>query len=79
MYRNIMLSSLQYNPKDLHELREKLQEIKATMKDGQLPGEDGAAGSGQDLVVPLLERCLKFCEIVEEKCVTRSLKLGDGD
>jgi hypothetical protein len=44
-----------------------LTEIKSTMHDGKLPGEDGAAGSGQDLVVPLLERCLRFCDIVEEK------------
>jgi hypothetical protein len=57
----------QFNLKDLNELRDKLKEIKGTMQDGQLPGEDGALGSGQDLVVPLLERCLKFCDIVEEK------------
>lgn len=37
------------------------------MKDGKLPGDDGETGGGQDLVVPLLNRCLKFCEIVEEK------------
>ncbi|ETN46263.1 uncharacterized protein HMPREF1541_00447 [Cyphellophora europaea CBS 101466] len=55
-----------YNSKDLHELRDKLLEIKATMKDGKLPGEGGSTGPGQGLVVPLLERCLKFCEIVEE-------------
>ena len=65
----------QFNPKDLNDLREKLLEIKATMKDGKLPGEDGAVGPGQDLVVPLLERCLKFCEIVEEKWVALSLTL----
>ena len=39
------------------------------MQEGQLPGEDGAVGPGQNLVVPLLERCLKFCDIVEEKYV----------
>jgi hypothetical protein len=37
------------------------------MQDGKLPGEDGNVGSGQNLVVPLLQRCQKFCEIVEEK------------
>jgi hypothetical protein len=58
---------LQYNQKDLKELRDKLEDIKSTMQNGQLPGDDGETGSGQNLVVPLLERCLKFCDIVEEK------------
>lgn len=42
-------------------------EMKDTMKDGKLPSADGAIHSGQELVVPLLERCLKWCDIVEEK------------
>jgi hypothetical protein len=37
------------------------------MKDGMLPSADGEIHSGQELVVPLLERCLKWCDIVEEK------------
>ncbi len=37
------------------------------MKDGKLPDESGETSSGQDLVVPLLNRCLKFTEIVEQK------------
>ena len=37
------------------------------MKDGKLPGDDGETGAGQDLVVPLLNRCLKFADIIEEK------------
>jgi hypothetical protein len=37
------------------------------MKDGKLPDETGETPSGQDLVVPLLNRCLKFTEIVEQK------------
>ena len=37
------------------------------MKDGKLPSADGAIYSGQELVVPPLERCLKWCDIVEEK------------
>jgi len=40
------------------------------MKDGKLPDETGEASSGQDLVVPLLNRCLKFTEIVEQKYVS---------
>jgi hypothetical protein len=42
-------------------------EIKDTMRDGKLPSADGEIHSGQELVVPLLERCLKWCDIVEEK------------
>ena len=39
------------------------------MQDGKLPGDDGKVGLGQERVVPLLERCLKFTEIVEQKYV----------
>lgn len=60
----------QYSQKDLDELREKLNKVKTTMQDGQLTGDDGVVGPGQDLVVPLLNRCLKFTELVEERCVT---------
>ena len=41
------------------------------MKDGKLPSADGAIYSGQELVVPLLERCLKWCDLVQEKYDTR--------
>jgi hypothetical protein len=58
---------LQFVQKDLDELRAPLLEIKGTMKDGKLPSADGEIYSGQELVVPLLERCLKWCDIVEEK------------
>lgn len=37
------------------------------MKDGKLPSADGAIYSGQELVVPLLERCLKWCDLVQER------------
>lgn len=57
----------QFSLKDLNELRDQLLQIQSTMKDGQLPGESGEALSGQELVVPLLNRCLKFCELVEQK------------
>ncbi|KIV88903.1 hypothetical protein PV10_08533 [Exophiala mesophila] len=56
-----------YSSKDLHELRDQLLQIQSTMQDGKLPDESGEVSSGQDLVVPLLERCLKFTEIVEER------------
>ena len=39
------------------------------MQDGKLPGDDGKVGAGQERVVPLLNRCLKFTEIVEQKYV----------
>lgn len=53
----------------MEELRGKLLDIQAHMKDGQIPGETGEPAAGQDLVVPLLERCLKFCVLVEERYV----------
>jgi hypothetical protein len=37
------------------------------MEDGKLPDETGHLSSGQELVVPLLERCLQFADIMEEK------------
>jgi hypothetical protein len=37
------------------------------MKDGKLPAEDGSTPDRQDLVAPLLERCLRWCDIVQEK------------
>ena len=61
--------STQYNAKDLYDLRDQLLQIRSTMNDGKLPDEAGQASSGQDLVVPLLNRCLKFCEMMEEKYV----------
>ena len=60
---------LQYSQKDLNELRGKLLEIQATMQDGKLPDSEGHVGSGQELVVPLLNRCLRFAEIMEMKFV----------
>ncbi len=42
-------------------------EIKGTMKDGKLPSTDGIFWGGEELVVPLLERCLKWCDIVQDK------------
>lgn len=56
-----------YNQKDLDELRNQLLEMQKTMQNGELPAENGKPDSGQDLVVPLLHRCLKFCELVEER------------
>ncbi|KIV79389.1 hypothetical protein PV11_06952 [Exophiala sideris] len=55
-----------FSQNDLEELRRQLLEIQSTMKDGKLPDETGVTSSGQDLVVPLLNRCLKFTEIVEQ-------------
>ena len=56
-----------FSQKDLDDFRKQLLEIKNTMRDGSIPAEDGAVHSGQDRVVPLLERCLLWCDIVEEK------------
>lgn len=59
----------QYRQKDLDELRQKLLDIKAEEKDGQLPDSKGNYSGGSDLLVPLLNRCLLFCDMVQERFV----------
>lgn len=61
-----------YNKKDLDELRAQLLEMQKGMQDGKLLDDQGRTSSGQDLVVPLLNRCLRFCDLVETKYVGRS-------
>lgn len=56
-----------YSQKDLNELRAQLLDMQKSMHDGKLPDEHGQVSDGQNLVVPLLQRCLKFCEMVEER------------
>lgn len=56
-----------YSQKDLDDLRNQLLELRSNMQDGKLPGDDGKQGEGQQLVVPLLERCLRFIQLVEER------------
>lgn len=56
-----------FSLKDLNELRDKLKEIETHMEDGKILDESGQASGGQDLVVPLLKRCLVFTGIVEQK------------
>lgn len=56
-----------YVQKDLDELRNQLLDMQKTMQDGKLPSEEGQIADGQDLVVPLLKRCLMFADIIEEK------------
>lgn len=56
-----------YSQKDLDDLRKQLLDMKASMQDGKLPDDEGHISGGQERVVPLLERCLKFCQMVEER------------
>lgn len=56
-----------FSLKDLNDLRGKLKEVETHMEDGKLLDEEGHASGGQELVVPLLKRCLLFAEIVEQK------------
>lgn len=37
------------------------------MKDGKFLASDSTVPSGQELVAGLLERCLKWCDIVQDK------------
>lgn len=61
-----------YSQKDLDELRGKLLEMKGDEKDGQLPDSEGNYSGGSDLVLPLLNRCLMFCDMVQERYVLQS-------
>lgn len=56
-----------YNQKDLDELRGKLLEMKQTEKDGHLPDEEGNFTGGSERVLPLLNRCLLFCDMCQER------------
>jgi vacuolar-type H+-ATPase subunit I/STV1 len=56
-----------FSLKDLNDLRGKLKEIETHMEDGKMLDEAGNASGGQELVVPLLKRCLLFTAIVEQK------------
>lgn len=44
-----------------------LKEIESHMKDHKFVTEDGKVPDGQDLTVALLERCLRWCDIVLER------------
>lgn len=57
-----------YSQKDLDELRGQLLKMKEAEKDGHLPDETGDfSASGSERVVPLLNRCLLFCDMVQER------------
>ena len=56
-----------FSQKELDDLRGHLQEIKDTEIDGKIPASDGKIYEGQELVVPLLERCLMWCDLVQKK------------
>lgn len=56
-----------YSQKDLDELRGQLHDMQKSMQDGKLPDEEGQVSDGQNLVVPLLQRCLRFSDMIEER------------
>lgn len=56
-----------YAQNDLDELRGQLHDMQKSMQDGKLPDEEGQVSDGQNLVVPLLQRCLRFCDMIEER------------
>lgn len=62
---------IQFNPEEVKGFKAELQGIEATMKDHKFVTEDGKIPSGQDLTVALLERCLKWCDIVLERRVCK--------
>lgn len=56
-----------YSQKDLDELRNQLLEMKQSLKEGGQSGGEENATPREKLVIPLLERCLMFCQMVEER------------
>ncbi|KKY20080.1 hypothetical protein UCRPC4_g04269 [Phaeomoniella chlamydospora] len=56
-----------FNAAEIEGFKRELLEIEATMKDHKFVAEDGHIPPGQELTVGLLDRCLKWCDIVLEK------------
>lgn len=56
-----------YHQKDLDDLRRQLLEMRKDEKDGRLPDSEGNYTEGTDIVLPLLNRCLMFCDMVQER------------
>jgi len=52
---------------EVKDLQGQLQQIEATMKDGKFVADDGTVLMGQEIMVPLLERCLLWSGIVLER------------
>ena len=55
---------LQFPVAEVQEFRDQLKEIQSKTVDGKFLGEDGKTPAGQEIVVELLNRCLKWSEIV---------------
>ena len=64
-----MIDLCQFPQDEVDGFKQQLHSIKATLKDGKFLGEDGTEPSGQDIVLPLLERCLDAVEMVLERYI----------
>lgn len=62
-----------FSTKEVGGFKDRLNEIKARMKDGVFLAPDGSIPEGQDIVKGLLERCLKWVDIV----MSRQGKIDD--
>lgn len=59
----------QFPEAEVKGFQEDLFKMQATMRDGKFVSEDGTVPENQDAVVALLQRCLKWAEIVLERYV----------
>jgi hypothetical protein len=66
---SILLTFAQFPASEVKDLQSQVKQIEATLKDGKFVAEDGAFPEGQEIMVPLLERCLLWSEIVLERSV----------
>ena len=65
----MLINLIQFPREEVLAFQEQLKEIQGTMVNGQFLGSDGTAPSGQEIVVELLNRCLKWAEVVLSRYV----------
>lgn len=58
-----------YNQKDLDDLKKQLYDLKADLASTLDTNGNGEISGGRERVQPLLERCLLFCDLIQERYV----------
>ena len=61
------LTVLQFPASEVKAFQDELKKMQATMVDGKFVNTDGTIPENQDVVVKLLDRCLRWAEIVLER------------
>jgi hypothetical protein len=63
----VYADSLQFSATEVKNLQSQLKEIDAQRKDGKFLADDGSVVKGSEELSELLERCLKWADIVLER------------